>query len=444
MADAATVPRPEGIYDEIDIKPRRGILIPLKTKAELEAEDITVDVYVVEIPLKSANSILNLLQDAIPGKDNINLQHLRRFAKPAFLPEHLRKSPLASFCTGPTRLDEQVNDTTLTLHLLICVTSLISLAAITEVLNNFAPFKEEGFIPHLSTISVPLYPPTSEEQAKQWSQQYWPTVYKRNNPYGPHPSLVARAEDELREQAGMWMALADLAAAQITIKGVGKNVGVVIVDKGSAKGPSAVAVAGDARWCSPKDAIEHIEGSGNVIAHAAMRAIGMIAQERLRLSENGMAALNGMDKGEPAASEADIFLDQPMTPVEHRYYNNDSLARGGYLCLDLDIYITHEPCVMCSMAILHSRFGRVVFGRRMPQTGGLTAKQYAKVRSPQPEHQACTEDGQATDPNIAINNSAGLGYGIFWRPELNWKLLAWQWKDAVWRWPDRIDENIHI
>ncbi|KAI9775793.1 MAG: tRNA-specific adenosine deaminase subunit tad3 [Candelina submexicana] len=444
MADAAAVPKPEEIYDDIDIKPRQGILIPLKTKAELEAEDVTVDVYVVEIPLKSANSILNLLQDAIPGKDNINLQHLRRFAKPAFLPERLRNSALASFGNGPTQLDEQVKDTTLMLHLLICPTSLISSAVIKEVLKNFAPFKEAAFMPHVFTIPVPLHPPTSEEQAKRWSLQYWPTVYKRSNPYGPHPSLVARAEDELREQAGVWMALAELAAAQVTIKGAGKSVGVVIVDKGSAKGPSAVAVAGDARWCSPKDAIGHIEGSGNVLAHAVMRAIGMIAQERLRLSENGMAALNGMDKGEPAASEADIFLDEPMTPVEHRYYNNGSLAPGGYLCLDLDIYITHEPCVMCSMAILHSRFGRVVFGRGMPQTGGLTANQYTKVHSAQPEDQACTEDGRATDPNIAFNNSTGLGYGLFWRLELNWKLLAWQWKDAVWRWPDRIDENIHI
>lgn len=52
---------------------------------------------------------------------------------------------------------------------------------------------------------------------------------------------------------------------------------------------------------------------------------------------------------------------------------------------------------MCSMAIVHSRFGRIVFGHRMKKTGGLCA------------------DG-------------GLGHGLFWRKELNWTCLGWEWR----------------
>lgn len=51
---------------------------------------------------------------------------------------------------------------------------------------------------------------------------------------------------------------------------------------------------------------------------------------------------------------------------------------------------------MCSMAMIHSRFTRVVFERRMHNTGALTAEGL-------------------------------LGYGLFWRKELNWTMLAWQW-----------------
>jgi tRNA(Arg) A34 adenosine deaminase TadA len=90
-----------------------------------------------------------------------------------------------------------------------------------------------------------------------------------------------------------------------------------------------------------------------------------------------------------------IFWDRPSLEVEKGHYDTSGNA-DGYLCHELELYCTHEPCVMCSMAIVHSRFGKVIFERRMRDTGGLCA------------------DGK-------------LGHGLFWRKELNWTLLAWQW-----------------
>lgn len=45
-----------------------------------------------------------------------------------------------------------------------------------------------------------------------------------------------------------------------------------------------------------------------------------------------------------------------------------------YLCRGFDLYVTLEPCVMCAMALLHSRVRRVVFGARNAQYGGLGSR----------------------------------------------------------------------
>uniref|UniRef100_A0A8W7PHM9 CMP/dCMP-type deaminase domain-containing protein n=1 Tax=Anopheles coluzzii TaxID=1518534 RepID=A0A8W7PHM9_ANOCL len=51
---------------------------------------------------------------------------------------------------------------------------------------------------------------------------------------------------------------------------------------------------------------------------------------------------------------------------------DDNLAKyGPYLCTGYDVYLTHEPCIMCAMALVHSRVRRVFFHRPTPGRGAL-------------------------------------------------------------------------
>ncbi|KAF2711087.1 cytidine deaminase-like protein [Pleomassaria siparia CBS 279.74] len=394
--------------EQLGLVARRGQLQPLKTKDEVRAALETYSAYVVEVPAKHANAVKDVIQDALPDLRTSDFGHLRRVVQFKFLPPHLQKTfhPPSRLPRGDEDEHSDVPEDALAEELdtvrffLVSPTRYIQPADLLLALRKKPPFDILPTAPRILYVTVPALAPTSAEQAAKWTIDYWPIAYKNTNPYGPHPSLVLRNTADLSYEAGHWLALAREAGRQISDLQLGENIGCVIVDK--TKGVSnIIAVAGDCRWRSPVGATTPQQGQGNVMAHAVERAIAMVAKKRLRVAN-----------ANPDLLDRPLFCDSPFTDLEKRFFAMDNLEPHGYLCVDLDIFITHEPCVMCSMAILHSRFRRCVFGRRVPLTGGLAADEAVKKG----------------DGSIGAGN--GLGHGIFWRPsELNWKFLAWDWVD---------------
>lgn len=193
-------------------------------------------------------------------------------------------------------------------------------------------------------------------------------------------------------RVGEYIALAQAVGLQAAAVGVGEGFGCVVVDPETGE---VVAAAGDGRRKV------NGKGWGNPLNHCVMRAVAMVAQKRL---EEGVEVM----PENPVKPETDLerrYFDTkpPPPPPPVSTEDQESMDNGeGYLCHNMHIYLSHEPCVMCAMALLHSRVGIVVFGRRMSKTGALVAESVG---------------------------DEGEGYGLFWRPELNWKFLCWQWAE---------------
>ncbi|RPB03577.1 cytidine deaminase-like protein [Choiromyces venosus 120613-1] len=356
-------------------------LILLRTLQEIKAAVETIDVFTVPIPSRSANVVLSSLRAIVPT----SLQHLRRLVKPCYIPDSL-----VDFLAVPTTPPEEN-----ILYLLVCPVTDISEENLRNFLQELPAFSTTGVVPRIMTVAVPSSQPISAVQATEWSAKYWPAVYKRGNPYGPHPSIVSQSLRALVDPE-KHLRLAKQVATQAASSGEGLGFGAVIVDPQTGQ---ILAAAGDARLrCKEK-------GWGNPLDHAAMRAIDMVAQRRLGRTQN-VRPDNKVEvwdgkylEDEEAPAKADTKADENSnTENEDKDGDADDRKDDGYLCHNLQVYLSHEPCVMCSMALLHSRVGAVAFGTRMTRTGALNA-----------------EEG-------------GRQMGLFWRPELNWKFVCWQWK----------------
>ncbi|KAJ5092732.1 hypothetical protein N7456_008593 [Penicillium angulare] len=111
----------------------------------------------------------------------------------------------------------------------------------------------------------------------------------------------------------------------------------------------------------------------------------------------------------------------PIEPAETSPVTSSRIrtrSQGGYLCTDLDIYISHEPCLCCSMGLLLSRFRAVIFPRsgRM-KSGGLASE---PVVFP-------VADCEGEESSDAVNpGNDRLYYGLNWRRELNWRALGFE------------------
>ncbi|EFA85078.1 cytidine deaminase-like protein [Heterostelium album PN500] len=199
----------------------------------------------------------------------------------------------------------------------------------------------------LKIVKIPKNPPLTHDLWLEWNK-LWPMTFRVHCFSTP---LVETLEDKEIVEMNTFMKKA-IEQANIG-KSLGFNpVGAVLVD------PETNTIHGAGFDQTPGNHMNEITNTTTVkyhlspiLSHCTMNLIHQLANQHIErcVQKSGTA-------GMPA------LASMQQTP------NSEDDA---YLATDLYLYITREPCIMCSMALVHSRIKRVIFGAVQPNAGGL-------------------------------------------------------------------------
>ncbi len=216
------------------------------------------------------------------------------------------------------------------LEVLVC---LVSDAPDMKVASIQSLFPSDGVRPdglgEPFVVRVPARPPLTRPQF-ELASKHWPTSFHEDK----QVTVALRGElfsPPQKARMHMYMTSAVTAAKAGNEFGM-KAVGAVVVDPVR---ESIIAVGHDCRGEHP-------------LHHAVMVCVDLVAQ-----SQGGGCYC--FDRY-PACR----FTPQTSDTVEKG--PDAEVSPQPYICTGYDLYVTREPCVMCAMALLHSRIGRVFYG----------------------------------------------------------------------------------
>ena len=96
-----------------------------------------------------------------------------------------------------------------------------------------------------------------------------------------------------------------------------------------------------------------------------------------------------------------ISRHDPTAHAEIVALRDAALRLGNYRLPDCTLYVTVEPCAMCSGAIQHARIARVVYGTSEPKTGacGSVVDLFAEAKL---NHHADVEGGLLAEESARL------------------------------------------
>lgn len=126
----------------------------------------------------------------------------------------------------------------------------------------------------------------------------------------------------------------------------------------------------------------------------------------LKIDQRGLKPSDPLNH--PVLSAIAEIADEELKAREKRV--TEDKTQNNYLCLNYHVYTTHEPCVMCSMALVHSRISQLIYLDPSSKTGG-------------------------------IDRNSGEGYMIHLSCSLNWKFESFKYTDQK---VCKLDLDFHV
>lgn len=188
-------------------------------------------------------------------------------------------------------------------------------------------------MPPISIKEVPANPARTQAQAKEWSPIYWPVSY-----IPIKDDVMAKDRAESFSQAKInWMKGICLKVIQAT-------------EEAESKGELPIVCLAAESWDPNFHSLKRKKGIRPVVISQK--------HDSRNSSKNpfGHAAMNLIED----VAELDRNGTRPNLPT------NDA----NYLLTGLTVFMSHEPCLLCSMALLHSRINTLVYVKESPGAGG--------------------------------------------------------------------------
>ena len=184
------------------------------------------------------------------------------------------------------------------------------------------------------TVQVPNSSPLTRTQFVEYSK-HWPCSFHEDKYISKALKGELFSEEELHKiHQNMQIAI---KAAKYNSEGESwLQTGACVVDPATNQ---VIAHCPDLRHCHP-------------LQHAVMAAVDLVAR-----TQGGGAW--------PLHEHQGCFF-QTAVVIPDKCNSKMTKSTGPYLCTGYDLYVTREPCVMCAMALVHSRVRRVFYGVSMP------------------------------------------------------------------------------
>ncbi|KAI9021175.1 cytidine deaminase-like protein [Hyaloraphidium curvatum] len=263
-----------------------------------------IDVFAVRVSPKECSRLLKHLHAQYPLDE---FAHLKRVRKPAVTP------PAVDILVAPE-------------------SDLVTEEDLRSSLPELLGLPLDGVATDLLRCPVPRWAPQSLEERDEW-RTHWPTDYLQPDRSQAQDDVIDEGQAAVLSE---WVRECLSRAEQGELEGV--RSATLIVDpfpvgtKPTAQGILGLVPYEHGRGRLMGWGIDRSKSSGRPLRHAVMEAVeDVAAAERKRRAEIRAA---GLDE------------DRSVQP---------------YLCTTYDVFTFREPCIMCAMALVHSRVSRVFF-----------------------------------------------------------------------------------